>query len=381
MNYRVVAIVYLSLFLLGISDNIRGPVYPEMIRAFSIDQVQGALFFSIASIVSFLTSLLSRFWIDQINRKTFLNLALLSMGFGILFVGLAPNYFLVLVGCAFFGAGFGGLGVAQNLIISQITTVKNRQKIMSGLHSMYALASVLSPLLMEFCYKIGLNWKAPFLFIAGMIAVILLISHFSIPLESLKSYKITSDEQSPTPAVRAIELFFASMMALYVVSELLVSTRLPYFLRTHFQLSQEVANLNTALFFVFLLIGRLFFTFVQSPFKMQNLLKASLIVSILFYILGFYVHPFFLSLLGLSQAPFYPIAMSYAAQIFPRTMSSAVSFCLSMSAIFVVIMHTLFGYISEIGGVLPAMHLGPLAAFISVVMLTLLPKIVKKYEK
>lgn len=364
--FPLVAVVYFSLFVLGLGDNVRGPIFPEIIRDFSLSQTQASLFFSISSTLSFIATFSSRFYLNQISRKKFFILAQVIMLLGTFVFILSSSTHFLFFGSCLFGAGMGLLGVAQNLMISELDSGKRGQKLLSGLHSTYALSSLLAPILVNLIYSSGYKWNHVFAVVAFFIAVCLLLGSFYVPDTNahIKEVHLPKNKSHIFP-----QIIFAVCLGLYVASELIVSTRMPHFLREQFGFDLNKSNLYLTYYFILMFVGRLSFTFIHFDLKIKTQLIISLILSFVFFSLGIWVEPLFLCLTGLVQAPYYPLSMTLASKLFKSELASAISFCLGFSGLFVVLMHTFVGIIAERFGILQSMYVGLFAIVATVVHL------------
>ncbi len=82
----------LSMFILGLSDNIRGPLFPELLRYFDISNTQASLSFGVASFAAFSGNLISTFLLKRIHLDRLLALAILFMSLGLFAMGSAGSY-------------------------------------------------------------------------------------------------------------------------------------------------------------------------------------------------------------------------------------------------------------------------------------------------
>lgn len=145
MNY-LLWVSFFSLFILGFGDNIRGPLFPEIIQSFNLSDSLAAWYFALSSFMSFVAT----YFVRKMKSVSEL-MNLLYLGVFCIFVSFtiqrfAPNYVVVLSGVVFFGLSVGFLAVAQNNLVIIGTSPKNRSRMLSYLHSMYGTASLLAPL-------------------------------------------------------------------------------------------------------------------------------------------------------------------------------------------------------------------------------------------
>ena len=158
MIWPYLALAYLSLIVYGLSDNIRGPLFPELLQRFEVSNTTGSWFYAIASIFSFIGSWLCLQTLKKFDRVQNLYGALLVLLLGLLVMGFSQNFYQLLIGAAFLGLGLGQTTVIFNLLATLGSSLKYRKQVVSGLHSMYALSSFLAPLVVAGVYGLGGQW-------------------------------------------------------------------------------------------------------------------------------------------------------------------------------------------------------------------------------
>lgn len=360
----IISLVYMSLFAFGFIDNFRGALLPEILNHFHVNNTQGAYFFISTSIFSILASLTSRLWLKKIPALQLWRFGVLAMALGSFGIYLSPYFLILLLTCAILGIGFGILGVTQNLLISLLATPQNKQKLLSGLHSMYGLASFFSPILVGELAHWGLSWKLVFA-IASLVTFVVLIISFSLKTSQLNSciesatdpLMTNSNIQVKKKSPYDLKSWYLSFsLAFYVSLELLISTRLTTYLKNVYQWDLIETSRYLSYFFLSLLSGRILFTFFHPPLGTRKLLLISLLTSIFMIFLGLKVNPLFLSLSGLFLAPFYPLAISLMSELFPEKVSSVVSLTISLQSLLFIFVNLIIGYWTDHYGIASAMH-------------------------
>ena len=144
-NVLIIALTYLSLFCLGLTVNLRGTLFPEILQTFSLTNSLGSYLFIITSLFSILASFTSPRWLQQYDTIKIWRWGIFLMGTGAFGIFLSPQYPFLLLSGAILGLGFGILAVTQNLLITVVSPPTHKKRILSGLHSMYGFAAFLSP--------------------------------------------------------------------------------------------------------------------------------------------------------------------------------------------------------------------------------------------
>jgi fucose permease len=222
------------------------------------------------------------------------------------------------------------------------------------------------------------DWKSNFAFASLVPALVLISSLFYKSRKNRQSAHVHEDPNTLND--HKAQIYFGIIMATYVMSEILISTRLALYVRRTQLLDLAHSSLFVSYFFMFLLMGRIFFSFVKFRFPLRTQLMTSLILTLGCFLLGFWKSTQFFALCGLCMAPFYPLALTYASELFPASkMNSALSYILALSSFFIVIMNLTVGWVTDHFGIEQALWVGFVGALISLVLLFSLPVRFKKW--
>lgn len=367
-NWIYVIFSYLSLFVLGMADNIRGPLLTEIMTQFQLNHTQASFVFVTSSAMAFCSSLAATSLIRRFSILKVLGGACMALFLGFALVYFSSDYLYFLVGVALFGASMGLLGVTENLMASLSSTGDVRNKVISGLHSTYALSSFLAPLLVVVATSAFANWRASFL-VVGVGSLLLALPLFWIHdkdhYESLKKETETEIENS-----KGFHLWRDGViLASYVGAEILVSSRIATFARETYAYDLTQAAELTSVFFATLLAGRLLFVFVKPAISLKTSLYVSLLSSLLLLVFGLFVSPWFLALTGLTMSFYYPFCIAFLSDKYPKQIGSIISKAMVGQSLIVVLMHLGVGRLSDMFGVRLALLLGAVFLFIPIAIL------------
>ncbi|MCX7978220.1 MAG: hypothetical protein N2578_04385, partial [Bdellovibrionaceae bacterium] len=273
----------------------------------------------------------------------------------------------VLASTVVFGFSIGLMGVAQNSLASAGATQNRRQQILSGLHAMYGLASLLAPLLVNMVAAMGGGWREALQISVVPFLLLLIYCQFSLPRETGLHQNGGHRDQEIAPL--SGRLLLGSILALYVMAEIMVSSRLVRFLRLEAGFSPEDANLQLTYFFLLLLFGRALFTLVRIPFSTSAQMVASLVGTLVALILGLWSSPFWLIFTGFTMAPFYPLAINFMSEVYPRSINGVLSVAMALQSVSVVLMHLAVGSLTDFWGIRVALWVGPVSIAVSLLLL------------
>lgn len=383
MNWRWLFLAFAALFVFGFSDNIRGPIYPELLSHFQISHVEGAWFFALVSLTSVVSSVLAPLLISKLGHINVLRLALFSMASSQVIFATVPRFDLILIGSIFYGAGAGALGVVQNVMVLLGSETRYHQKFQSALHSCYGAASLLAPLVVMAGAHLGLRWQSSFWFSALLILSLIAVSFVSRSngensLVQQFQAKASRKKMNLRSYWTLEECYFALILSLYVGLEVLIATRLASFLRAREAMDLQNSSLWVTLFFTGLLLGRLFFVLYQPKMTLRKQLLTSVGLVALGLCLGIVFWSPFIVLTGIFLAPFYPVMMTAVGRLFPQRIEENLALCNAFQGMTLVTVHGLTGFISDWGGMGAAMGFGILLSSVTILLLSLYPLVFKR---
>lgn len=375
-SHWALVFAFASLFLLGLADNIRGTLFPEILNQFHVSNTLGSWLFATTSTAAFVGSIFSPSYLRRYTISSLLAAGVLLLAIGLAVMGFSVSFIWMLSGSVFLGAGIGFMAVSQNLLVAEGTEPHLRSRALSGLHGMYGLASFFAPLLAALTTKAFGQWSAAFYVVAGVSLISLVAQFFISPNPRFKVHEPAALETPETKkriSKKAL-LMVSSFFAFYVVAEILIATRLPLYMRTYFAMDLTQSAEYVTYFFLFLLIGRVFFAFIHLPFSLKSQLNGFLIGSLLCVILGLTFHPFFLAISGLTMSPYYPLCIAYISEISKDLSRTFLSYAMSFQSLAVVAMHLGVGYMTDHFGLSFAIGVGILSLVISIICLTFHPQ-------
>jgi len=368
MNWYLLTLSFFSLFVLGLADNVRGPIFPDLLFEFQLNDIQGSLFFFFTSSLALLVNLSARFWLPRWGAFRSLQISQILTLTGLLIMGTTTTYTKVLFGCAIFGIGVGGLGITQNVLVGQASSPEYRPRAYAALHCMYGAASLLAPILVSGVLAFKFLSRQTFVLLAAATACVFLFSLRGTMVDLNHLVSGAGSWSTPLKNRRA-GILLVSAVALAVAGEILVSSRLVHWLRRDLQLSAQDANVWLAGFFGLMLLARAYYVVKPPRHSSFQAMLLSSGLSLLIFVASLLFDPRILALSGLTLAPFFPSAMSYIYERFHGTHERIVSWALTASSIGIMFMHALTGWLTDQTSLRFAMCAGPVYLGISLVFL------------
>lgn len=352
----LISIAYATLFLYGLIDNSRGPVFPDILKEFSLDDTKGSLFFTSASAAALVANITAPWWLKSWGEMGSVRVFCVLQAAALATLGFAPTYSVVLVGAALFGVGLGGLGLLVNVLTAAASPSQHRRQLMSGLHCMYGIASLIAPLMVTGFFEAGSGWRAVFTVLA-LGPLFIFISSFGSRAPVVAEQAQSSSDAGPFPRKRV--LWYCSVISIYVIVEILISTRLVLYARRDLQYSVEDANRLLSAFYLAMFAGRLFFAVVRVPHSHATLQFIAMFTTFAAIAAGLLVHPGFLALSGLTMSFYYPVTMTKLSEELGSRTGAAMSWVLTVQAIGLLAMHVGIGALSDAVGLKSALWTGP----------------------
>lgn len=355
MNWSLVLAAFGCLFVIGLLDNARGPLFPDVLAGLSLSDAEGAWLFAAASAAGGVGSWATRFLLARVRASRALWLGLLVAALGVGLLGRSRSLAELVAGSALFGLSFGGLSLVQGALVQRGAPPALQRQAFSGLHAMYGAASLLAPLLVAAAARAGVDWRGAF----GLLACApLALLALTLPLRDPAPAPPGGDAGAAAPPPGARAAAVSLMTGLYVAAELAISTRLVLHLR-RLEWSADAASLALAAFFACLLAGRAALGLVRVPLSHRQLLAASAGLSCALAAGGLSVHPALLCVTGLTLAPFFPVASALVADEFPGNFERVMSTLMATVCVVVMLAHKAVGVLSDLVGLHLALWLAP----------------------
>ncbi len=367
MKWSYLFLAFLAMLVLGLADNIRGPVFPDLLREFSLSDSRGSLFFMCASASGLVINIASVWWLRRYGPLSGIKIFQSFMSLGLFTISFSSSLIALYLGAVFVGLSFGGTGITQNILISWGATPKLRRKFYATLHSIYGLASLLAPLVLIVVYRLGFGWQKAF-FLIGLLSLAVNIWSFFVKAQpDDPPYPAVQFRHTHTP-LRTV-CWFSAMISFYVVAELLIGTRLVLLARREWGIEASQANQLLSLFYFLLLSGRLVMSFWHFKAKTKNLLISSILISLCFFSVGVFTHPLIIALCGLPMSIFFPCALAFAYEEQALGADNIIAWTLAWNAGAILIMHWLIGWISDVASLKIAILVGPASLLLCLTLL------------
>lgn len=357
--WPLILISYASLFVFGLSDNIRGPLFPEILKEFNVSDSMGSLMFALSSLSGFMASHFARHILRIFDRRSILQGACLGMTVALIGLSLAPNFYVFLALSVLFGVNSGIIGLIPNVLVPLGSSPEKKQQLLSGLHAMYGIASLLAPMMVAAVSLLSGSWRHTFALAAiAPLGLFIYSFHKSHHPHHEKPKRTVEEHKANRKKNFKPQIFLAFMVSFAVAAEVMISSRLALYMRRVWDYNLETSSLYVTYFFIALLLGRLLFTGIKFNRSIPFQLSGCLLLTAICLSLGLFIHPLFLAVAGFSIAHFYPLAIALISSEFPHDLDTAVSYMMATDSMMLALMHVLIGKLSDSYGIHHALIAG-----------------------
>ncbi len=249
---------FLSFFVFGFIDNLKGPLLPEVLRAERMSYSQGGTFFLAAYIGFIVATLLTGVMADVVSNRRVLLLSGICLAGGIVGLNLSKAFPLLVVFMAVIGLGLGGIEVGGNGLMVELHSVK-RARYLNLLATFHGVGSLLVPLAAAWLLTYRLAWQQIYL-CAGSLAGVLILLFAVVGRTELK----TSLAKPNWDGAALLRIgftwrmcWFYLLICAYVAVELGVAAWLVEYLQKVHHLSVARSSIYLSAFFVMIMLGRL----------------------------------------------------------------------------------------------------------------------------
>jgi fucose permease len=295
-------------------DSLRGPLLPVLSAELSMDYEQVSLFLvggylSAMAFGRFVVFLIGRFSFQKVAAR----LSLLAPLTALLAYQVQGLTTLIVFG-ALVACTSASVGSTANLFILSGTESAYRARFYGLLHAMYGLGSQAAPWALGACMAAGRDWRELVVIIAVPFLALGAWVQWGLPVE-----KAPSEETAAPIAFRWVSLQGLLVVAFcaYVAGEVLCSMWLVAFLVEIQSLSIEAATPYATGFFIVLMLSRLGLFWVKSAALEKALIRLSLLVGLVGFVLGLNGWAFGFALTG-CIGPYFPLVLARISRVMPR---------------------------------------------------------------
>jgi FHS family glucose/mannose:H+ symporter-like MFS transporter len=253
--FLITAGCFLSFFVFGFTDNLKGPTLPAMLAELKFSYGTGGNIFFGEYVGFLIATLITGILADRFGLKSIVLLAGIFLGIGVSGYSFFSSAILLSISLFVVGLGLGAIELGPNAII--ISVYHERKGLYLNLMAvLHGLGSLVAPLFAGWLLSLSLSWRVIY---RWDLPLILLFVFIFIFLRFPKTEEKTQLDfrQIPQIAFRGHLPWFYIGIAFYVAAEIGIAAWLVTFLQQTRSASVTESNQALALFFAMVMIGRL----------------------------------------------------------------------------------------------------------------------------
>ncbi|MDE4542757.1 MFS transporter [Thermoanaerobacterium sp. R66] len=381
MQIFIVVLNYLLMLLIGLVDNIKGPVLSPIKSFYNVDYTYIGLLLFIGSLGFIIASFVGGMIVNRYGSKMALSLGLVFIIIGILGYFASPIFFVFLIFffCMNFGIGMLEIGINATAAVAFLV---NQAIMMNLLHFFYGLGATISPNAAGRLVALKYSWQSIYLFggiIAFLMLIVVLFTRFPGTVKYVGSGKVKYLDVLKDRHV----ILFSVMLGFYIASEVGIGNWAVTYLKGSYGMNSVKSSMYLSLFFAAFTIGRLLGGFVvekigyiKSIFIFASLAASFVTLSMVSQDLSI-----LLSMAGLFYSIIYPTTMALAMKSFKENTGVVISVIVTVSSSINMVANFIIGKLSDLFGVFVGFSFIVVFMVLVIVMLNVLQSSLKLYSK
>lgn len=315
----VVGTAYLIFIVLGIPDGMLGVAWPSMRATYGVALGQMGVLLLASTAGFLLTSFSVGRMIALVGIVRLLMVAVVVRGAGLIGIGLAPEWWLLVLAAFCFGIGSGVLDAGMNTYFAMNLS----PRLMNWLHACFGLGAMIGPILMTSLLSSGAGWRAGYVIVGVVQASIVILL-----IVRAKDWQ----QQAPSGTVAADNPNIPHKRYLATLSRPIVWVNVALFFcyagveatagNWSFTLFTEgrgasvaVAGFWVSFYWASFTFGRLFFGFIADRVNVLNTVRLMMVIALISTLFIWWnpvdwVSYAALATLGFAMAPVFPLMIS-----------------------------------------------------------------------
>jgi len=305
---------FLSFFVFGFTDNLKGPTLPSMLAELHISYGTGGNIFFGEYLGFLIATLITGILADRFGLKSVIILAGVFLGIGVGGYSFFTSAVLLSGSLFILGMGLGALELGPNAII--VSLHHERKGLYLNLMAvLHGFGSLIAPLFAGWLLSISVSWRVIYRWDILLVALFVIIFIF-LRFPKAEEKAQLDFRHIPQIAFKGQLPWFYATITFYVAAEIGLVSWLVTFLQEIRGVSVTASNQSLAVFFAVLMLGRLIGGFLVHRIGYLRSILFMTIGGILCFTAGLFGPKEFFFLL--------PITGFFFSVIFP-TITAAVS--------------------------------------------------------
>lgn len=318
---------FLSFFVFGFVDNLKGPLLPELLRNGDYSYRQAGTIVLAGYLGFILASLLTGVMADLVNNRSVLLFAAICLCIGSIGFGTTHSYLGLIGFMGITGVGLGAIELGANGLIVELHS-ESRGLYLNLLSTFHGFGSLLVPLYAGWLVNAGFPWQQ--IYASSVLLAVPLLVVFWPRKGSFSAVVIRQEEPIDSSQEQGSSYWrtlyrvgftwrmicFYVLIAAYVAIELSVGAWMMEYLQHERNMSVRTSSFYLSSFFVLLMLGRLLGAFVVERVDTLLAVFIAILSSSICVLLGIFGNDSLIVLL--------PISGFFMSIVFP-TVTAAVT--------------------------------------------------------
>ena len=264
---------FLSFFVFGFVDNLKGPLLPELLRNGDYSYRQAGTIVLAGYLGFILACLLTGVMADLVNNRSVLLFAAICLCIGSIGFGTTHSYLGLIGFMGITGVGLGAIELGANGLIVELHS-ESRGLYLNLLSTFHGFGSLLVPLYAGWLVNSGFPWQQ--IYASSVLLAVPLLVVFWPRKGSFSAVEIRQEEPTDSSQEQGRSYWrtlyrvgftwrmicFYVLIAAYVAIELSVGAWMMEYLQHERNMSVRTSSFYLSSFFVLLMLGRLLGAFV-----------------------------------------------------------------------------------------------------------------------
>lgn len=354
MNTFVYAII---VFIIGVS-------LPTLTEKFELNDAQKGTLFLVQNLALFLTIVSSGPLMDRLGRKVVLVVGALLIAAGVVGMGVAPTYGMLLVSLFVLGLGGGCNNVGGSTLISDLYP-ENPGRALNWITSSFGVGAITIPLLSALLLE-DLSYPG-YVSLLGVVALIPFVLFVFSRFPAVQQEDRIELRNMLEVMLNPLAVAIGAVLFFYVALEVSTAGWLKDFFMTAFDMTDSTSGFVLTGFSVMLVVGRLVGGVVLERVQGSVLIIGCAVLALLGLVLmilsgNVVVAVVGVGMTGLAFAPVYPTALGLVGENVTRYLATTIGVVSALGFLGAVVLPYLIGLL---GGNLNVMIAGAVLLIVS----------------
>ena len=345
---------FLSFFLFGFVDNLKGPILPNLLDDLGLSYSMGGTIV-LGAYLGFLISTLTMGPLSDIAGKPVVILvACVCLFVGMIGFSVSNVFWTLAATMTIIGLGMGALEVGGNLIIVDLHS-QDKGRYLNLLAFFHGIGSMIVPLYAGQLLTAGVSWRS--IYQSGVLIVVLLFVFFLLvryPKSGPSSDNKLDMNRLGKSAFSSEMILFYTAIALYVACEIGMGAWLVEFLQETKSQSLISSTLFLSLFFGAITVGRFVGSFLVERIGYLKIMFYAALASMVCVAIGTFAPPvlaFFLPLTGFFFSIIFPTTTAAVSDLHTENVGTMLGLLFTCAGIGGMLGPWLIGVFSDWQGI------------------------------